>query len=213
VREIVGVVRDVKERPDEAEAQPQIYVPFWQDPPNTMSLVVRPSGGAAAAVAPAVRAAIARVDKERPLTNVRTIATISYEANAAARFRVVLIGAFALLVLTLAVVGVFGLLAYSVQQRAREFGVRIALGASMRDVLTIVFGSAARILGVGIVSGLIAAAALGRAMSSLLFGVEPTDPLTFGAVALLLATTAMVASTIPALRAARVNPIAALRDD
>jgi putative ABC transport system permease protein len=178
-----------------------------------MSLVVRPSGRSAAALTPAVRAAIARVDKERPLTNIRTIAAISYEANAAARFRAVVIGAFALLVLTLAVVGVFGVLAYSVQQRAREFGVRIALGATTCNVLAMVFGRTAWILGIGVVLGLIAAAALGRSMSSLLFGVQPLDPLTFGAVALLLATTAVVAAAIPALRAARVNPIVALRDE
>ena len=213
VREIVGVVRDTKERPDEADAKPQIYVPFWQDPPNGMSLVVRPSGGSAAALTPAVRAAIARVDKERPLTNVRTIAAIGYEANAAARFRAVVIGAFALLVLTLAIVGVFGVLVYSVQQRAREFGVRIALGATTGNVLAMVFGRTARVLGIGIVVGLVAAAGLGRSMSSLLFGVQPLDPLTFGAVALLLATTAMVAAAIPALRAASVNPIVALRDE
>jgi putative ABC transport system permease protein len=213
VREIVGVIGDVRERPDEVDAEPQIYVPFSQDPPNGMSLIVQPSGGSASALVPAVRAAIARVDKERPLTNVRTIATISYEANSAARFRAVIIGAFALLVLTLAVVGVFGVLAYSVQQRVREFGVRIALGATTSNVLTTVFGSTARILGVGIVVGLIAAAAVGRSMSKFLFGVQPVDPLTFSAVALLLAFTGMCAAAVPALRASRVDPIVALHDE
>jgi putative ABC transport system permease protein len=213
VREIVGVIRDVRERPDEADAAPQIYVPFWQDPPNGMSLIVRPSAGSAAAITPAVRAAIARVDKERPLTNVRTIATISYEANAAARFRAVVIGAFALLVLTLAVVGVFGVLAYSVQQRVREFGVRIALGATTRNVLLMVFGGTIRIIAAGLVVGLAAAAILGRSISSFLFGVRPVDPLTFAGVAALLAVTAALAMAVPALRAARVDPVIALRNE
>jgi putative ABC transport system permease protein len=213
VREIVGVIRDVKERSNEVNAEPQIYVPFRQDPPNTMSLIVQPSGGRASALAPAVRAAVARVDKERPLTDVRTIATISYEANSAARFRAVIIGAFALLVLTLAVVGVFGVLAYSVQQRVREFGVRVALGATTSNLVTTVFSCTARILGVGVVVGLIAAAAVGRSMSTFLFGVQPVDPLTFVAVAMLLALTGVCAATVPALRAARVDPIVALRDE
>jgi putative ABC transport system permease protein len=138
---------------------------------------------------------------------------ISYQANAAARFRAVVIGAFALLVLTLAVVGVFGVLAYSVQQRVREFGVRIALGATTSHVLTMVFGSTAWIVGVGIVVGLLGAAAVGRSISALLFGVQPIDPLTFAAVALLLALTAALATAVPALRAARVDPIVALRDE
>ena len=178
-----------------------------------MSLVVRPSGGSAAALTPAVRAAIARVDKERPVTNVRTIAAISYEANAAARFRAVLIGAFALLVLTLAVVGVFGVLAYSVQQRVREFGVRIALGATPRNVLLMVFGGTIRIIAAGLVIGLAAAAILGRSISALLFGVRPVDPLTFAGVAALLALTAALATAVPALRAARVDPVIALRNE
>jgi putative ABC transport system permease protein len=213
VREIVGVIGDVRERPDEVEAQPQIYVPFRQDPPNGMSLVVRPSGGSAAAITPAVRAAIARVDKERPITSVRTIATISYEANSAARFRAVVIGAFALLVLTLAVVGVFGVLAYSVQQRVREFGVRMALGATRRNVLLMVFGGTIRMIGAGLVIGVAAAAILGRSISAFLFGVRPVDPLTFGGVAALLAVTATLAIAIPAFRAAKVDPVVALRQD
>jgi putative ABC transport system permease protein len=213
VREIVGVVRNVKERPDEVDSPPQIYVPFRQDAPNAMSLIVQPSSGAAAALTPAVRAAIARVDKERPIVNLRTIATIGYEANSAARFRAVLIGAFALLVLTLAVVGVFGVLAYSVQQRVREFGVRIALGATTRNVLAMVCGGTARILGVGIVAGLVVAAAVGRSMSALLFGVQSADPLTFAGVAALLAVTAALATAVPAFRAAKVDPIVALRQD
>jgi putative ABC transport system permease protein len=213
VREIVGVVSNVKERPDETDAQPQIYVPFAQDTPSQLSLAVAPAGGSAAMLAPAVRAAIARVDRERPVQDVKTIAGIRREATSPARFRSVLVGAFALLAMTLSLVGVFGVLAYSVQQRVREFGVRVALGATTTNVLAIVFGSTARIVGVGVVAGLLAAAALGRSMSAFLFGVQPIDPLTFASVATLLASTAMLAATIPAVRAARVDPIVALRDE
>jgi putative ABC transport system permease protein len=213
VREIVGVVGQVREFPDKADTEPQIYVPLRQDPTTRLSLVVQPSGGSASALTPAVLAAIARVDKGLPVTKVRTIAAISYEANAAARFRAVIIGAFALLVLTLAVVGVFGVLAYSVQQRVREFGVRIALGATTRNVLLMVFGSTMRMIGAGLIIGLAAAAVLGRSMSSFLFGVQPLDPVTFAGVAALLAVTAALATAVPALRAARVDPIVALRQD
>jgi putative ABC transport system permease protein len=210
-REIVGVVRSVKISPAEPGSRPHLYVPFAQDPPTRLSLVVVPSGGSAAALAPQVRAAIARVDSERPVRNVRTIDGIRRVVTSPARFRTILVGAFALL--ALAVIGVFGVLTYSVQQRTREFGVRIALGATTRNVLTMVFRSTARMLGAGIVMGLVAAAAVGRSMSTLLFGVQPVDPLTFAAVAALLAGTAALATAIPAFRAARVDPIVALRED
>ena len=213
VREIVGVVSDVKERPDEPEPQPQLYVPVAQDTPSQLSLAIEPAGGSAAALASAVRTAIARVDRERPVQDVRTIATIRHDATAPARFRTVVIGAFSVLALTLAVIGVFGVLAYSVQRRMREFGVRIALGATTRDVLALVFGDTARLLGAGIVLGLLGAAAMGRSMSALLFGVQPIDPATFAAVASLLALTAALATAVPALRAARVDPIVTLRGE
>ena len=153
------------------------------------------------------------MDKERPVTAVRTIATISYEANAAARFRAVVIGAFAVLVLTLAVVGVFGVLAYSVQQRVREFGVRMALGATLNDVVRAVVGNAVRLVAAGTAIGLAAAAFLSRLLSSVLFGVRPLDPLTFAAVTILLALTAVVATAAPAWRAARIDPAVALRNE
>jgi putative ABC transport system permease protein len=213
VREIVGVVRNVKERPDEANPEPQIYVPIAQDAPTMLSLVVQPSGESASALAPAVRAAIARVDKERPVQEMRTLDGIRRDATSPARFRALLVGAFGVLALTLAIIGVFGVLSYSVQQRLREFGVRIALGATTRDVLAIVFGGTARILAAGIVVGLLGAIAMGRSISALLFGVRPTDPLTFAAAAAVLAVTAAVATMIPAFRASRVDPIVALRDE
>jgi putative ABC transport system permease protein len=164
-------------------------------------------------LASAVRAAIARVDPERPVQDVQTFAAIRHDATSPARFRTILLGAFALLAMTLSVVGVFGVLAYVVQQRVREFGIRIALGATAGDVLAIVLGGTARIVGIGIVVGLAAAAAAGRSMSTLLFGVHPTDPVTFAGVAVLLGLTATLATMLPALRAARVDPVVALRDE
>jgi putative ABC transport system permease protein len=176
-----------------------------------LTLVVEPASGSAAALAPAVRAAVARVDKERPVGNVITVAGISYRATAPARFRATVIGMFA--ALALAIVGVFGVLAYSVQQRVREFGVRLALGATTGDVLRLVFASTGGMLASGILLGLIGAALLARSIASFLFGVTPLDPLTFAGVAMLLALTAVCATLVPALRAARVDPIVVLRDE
>ena len=150
-RQIVGVVRQVKTFPGEREPVPQIYVPIAQGAWFTASINVRPVAGPAEALAPAVRAAIASVDKERPVARMRTIDTVAFEANARPRFRAVLVGTFATLALVLAMVGVFGVLAYSVQQRTREFGVRIAMGARMRDVLRLVLTGAARLTVIGIV--------------------------------------------------------------
>jgi putative ABC transport system permease protein len=110
-------------------------------------------------------------------------------------------------------VGVFGVLAYSVQQRVREFGVRIALGATTSQVLGLVLGSATRLIAIGAVIGLAAAAALGRTISTFLFGVQPLDPLTFVSVGIILAVTAAIASAAPAIRAARIDPVAAFRNE
>ena len=160
VRDIVGVVGQVKERPDESRPEPHIYVPIGQDPPWQASLVVSPVSGPASALAPAVRATVASIDRERPVARMRTVADISHEATAAARFRATLVASFAALALTLAIVGIFGVLAYGVQQRIREFGIRIALGATTGTVLRLVVASTARAVAAGILAGLIAAATL-----------------------------------------------------
>jgi putative ABC transport system permease protein len=213
LREIVGVVKDIKERPDEPEAQPHIYVPLAQNTWWLASLVVQPRSGSAAALTPAVRAAVARVDRDKPLTRIRTLTGIAVEATARPRFRAVLVGAFALLALVLAVVGVFGVLAYSVQQRTREFGVRIALGASAASVLRLVLSSAGGVIGSGAAIGLVAAAVLSRSMSTFLFGVQPLDPMTFLLVPVVLIMTAAIAVAAPAWRATRVDPVVAFRTE
>jgi putative ABC transport system permease protein len=212
-REIVGVVGQVKERPDEQEPQPHVYVPIAQNPWWTATLVVEPTGGAAEAVTSSVRSALARVDRNRPPGRIRTLSSIASEATARPRFRAVLIGTFALLALVLAMVGVFGVLAYSVQQRTREFGVRIALGASGLNVLGMVLGNAARLIGTGVVIGLVLAFAFSQSVASFLFGVEPRDPVTFVSVGAVLVLTALVACAVPAMRAVRVDPVEAFRSE
>ena len=212
-REIVGVVGQVKERPDEPEPQPHVYVPIAQNPWWTATLVVQPAGGPAEALASGVRAALSRVDRDRPATRIRTLTAIGNEATSRPRFRALLIGTFALLALLLAMVGVFGVLSYSVQQRTREFGVRIALGASARSVLGLVLGNAARIVGAGGVIGLALAFAFARSVAAFLFGVAPRDAATFGSAGAVLVVTAVVACAVPALRAVRVDPVEAFRNE
>jgi putative ABC transport system permease protein len=215
IREIVGVARQVKGRPDEARDLLQIYVPTTQDAIDDMFLVVRPSSGSASGLAPSVRSAIGRVDKEQlvSLRDVMTLEDIAWEATSRHRFRAVMVMTFATLALLLAMVGVFGILAYSVQQRIREFGVRRALGATSRDVLGLVLWSAARLVGSGLAVGLLLAATLAGLLRSVLFGVEPLDPITFAAVTGVLMVTAVVSIAGPAWRATHVDPARALRGE
>jgi putative ABC transport system permease protein len=211
-REIVGVARQVKERPDETEDLIQIYVPNQQVPHTEAYLLVRTSGDAEAQT-PDILRAIARVDKQLAVGTVVTLEGIARQATGRHRFRAMLVMTFAALALALAMVGVFGVLAYSVQQRVREFAVRITLGASTRQVLALVLGGAAQFVGVGAVIGLIAAAVLSRSISAFLFGIEPLDPLTFVSVTVILILTAVVACAMPALRAARIDPAVTFRSE
>lgn len=213
VREIVGVVTQLKERPDDLEDQPHIYVPIAQNTWWSASLLVEASSEPATALTPAVRDAVARVDSDRPLAPVRTLDDIKDQATAAPRFRAVLVGSFAALALALATVGVFGVLAYSVQRRTREFGVRVALGARGADVVRLVVADTARLAVAGAAIGLIGAALLGRFVSSFLFGVRPLDPIAFAAAVGILLLTAAVATAAPAMRAVTVDPAVTLRGD
>jgi putative ABC transport system permease protein len=212
VREIVGVARQVKGRPDETEDLLQVYVPIAQFTVDDMFLLVRPERGSGA-LAPAIRAAIGRIDKKQlvGIRNVITLEDVAWEATARHRFRAVLVASFAGLALLLAMVGIFGVLAYTVQERVRDFGVRRALGATSGDVLRLVAGNAARVIAAGAVIGLGAAVMFSRMLTTMLFGVEPLDPATFAFVALALILTAAVAIAGPAWRAARIDPAVALR--
>jgi putative ABC transport system permease protein len=156
---------------------------------------------------------VARVDRQVAVARIRTMATIADEATARPRFRAVLVGAFAALALTLATVGILGVLAQLVQQRMREFGVRIALGASRQHVIGLVLRHATRITVAGLVAGLALAAMLGRLLATLIYPVTPLDPLTFVLVPIITALTAAAACVAPAWRATRVDPATAFREE
>jgi putative ABC transport system permease protein len=211
--EIVGVAKQVKGRPDEPKDFVQIYVPLAHSLSDDMLLLVRSKTGRAEALTPAVRAAISRIDTEQ-LVSIRDIVTledVEWAATGRHRFRAVMVGAFAALALVLAMVGVFGLLGYSVQQRVRDFGVRRALGATTRDVLQLVVGDAARVVLAGAVIGLVLSVILGRLITSMLFSVKPFDFVTFAMVTIVIAVTAAIAIIGPAWRASQIDPAVALR--
>ena len=203
----------MKGRPDENKDFVQLYVPMAQDLSDDIFLVVRPKSGRAEALAPSVRAAISRVDKEQ-LVSIRSVMTLDDIARAATgrhRFRAVMVIAFAALALVLAMVGVFGILAYSVPQHVRDFGVRRALGATTNDVLRLVITNAARVIAAGAVIGLLLSAVCGRLIETMRFGVRPLDPVTFVVVTIVLGITAALSIAGPAWRAARIDPAVALR--
>lgn len=215
VREVVGVVRQVKGRPDETSDLVQVYVPLAQDPMDDLFMVVRPVTGTGDALAASVRSAIGRVDKAQ-LVSVRDVVTledIAWEATGRHRFRAVLVAAFAGLAVVLAMVGLFGTLAYSVQQRVRDLGVRRALGATSTAVLRTVVRDAGLVIALGATAGLALSIAASRLLATMLFGVHPLDPLTLAAVAAVLLVTAAIAVAGPAWKATRVDPAIALRGE
>jgi putative ABC transport system permease protein len=211
-REIVGVARQVKERMDEPEESALVYAPLAQFPWTDTYLVVQASAGPVQSLIPSIRDAIARIERNVPVRRERTLTDLANLITAPHRFRAIIAGTFAALALVLAMVGIFGVLSYSVEQRARELGVRMALGATATNVLSLILGSAARTIATGAVIGLAAAAALAQTMSTFLFGVQPLDPVTFVSVAVLLTLTA-VAIAAPAWRATRVDPVVAFRNE
>ncbi|HTV01032.1 MAG TPA: FtsX-like permease family protein, partial [Luteitalea sp.] len=215
VREIVGVARQIKASPTETSDLVQIYVPLAQDTPGDVFLMVTPASGSASALTMPVRGAINRIDKAQ-LVSVRHIMTLDdvvAEANARHRFRAVLVMAFAGLALLLAMVGLFGMLAYAVQQRTRDFGVRRALGASTRHVLVQVARAAVWVMAIGAAVGLTLSLLLSRLMATMLFGVPPTDVVTFVGVATVMLVGALVSTVGPAWRAVRIEPASALRSE
>ncbi len=209
---IVGVVGGVKHTDVKAEPRPTLYVPAEQSPWETMTLVVRSSGDPSA-LAAVLREEVAAVDKDQPLSEITTMEQLFAKAVAPQRFNLMLVGLFAALALLLATVGVYGVIAYSVTQRAQELGVRLALGASSRDILRLIICQAMRVSLVGVGLGLVAAVALTRVMTSLLFEVSATDPVVFVGLAVVLIAVTLVASYIPARRATKVDPLVALRNE
>jgi putative ABC transport system permease protein len=213
VREIVGVARQTSGEPDAPQELLQVYVPLAQFPTGDVYMVVQPSSGTAEALTPLVRRVVARIDPDVPVRRDRTLEVLSIQSTAGYRFRAKMVGIFALLALVLAMVGVFGVLAYTVQQRQREIGVRMALGATSGRVMWLVFRDAGWMILTGAIVGVWAAAFSGRLISTFLFGVDPLDPLTFASVPVVILITAIVAAAAPAWRASRINPVVAFRHE
>jgi putative ABC transport system permease protein len=210
--EVVGIVGDVKDAGLDEEFPPEIYLPLQQWPVRSMSVALRTSV-APETLTSAVRAEVAAVDPNLPVSNIRTMDQILARSISQPRFYMTLLAIFAAVALVLAAVGIFGVLSYAVAQRTREIGIRMALGAQERTVLTLVVRQAMLLAGAGIVIGIGVALALSSTMASLLFEVTPTDPSTFALVAAILAIVALGASYLPARRATRVDPIIALRTE
>jgi putative ABC transport system permease protein len=210
--DIVGVVGDVKERGLNAQPEPQVYVAFAQVPDDTMSLVLRtavPPTSLAGAVRQHVRAA----DPNLALYDLKELDEVLTESVSQSRFYMLLLGTFAAAALLLAAIGIFGVMSNAVAHRTREIGIRLALGAQGSEVRRLVLRDACLLAVLGIVIGVLASLQLTAVLSSLLFGLEPTDPITLGGVALLLLAVALGSSYLPAWRASRVDPLIALRAD
>jgi predicted permease len=214
--EIVGIARDVAFRRLDEPPQPELYLAEAQGravadfPSTTMSLLVR-SASRPLALAAAVRRAVREADPAVPVSRVQTLDELLARSVSRQRFDLALLGLFAALALALASVGIYGILAHAVRQRTHEIGIRQALGARPGDLFRLLVGEGLRLTLAGLALGLAAAAALTRFQQSLLFGVSPTDPLTFAGVAVLLCAVALAACSLPARRALAVDPMAALR--
>jgi putative ABC transport system permease protein len=221
VAKIVGVVGDVRERLD-LDPSPVMYQIPSQIPDADMSLLngfertailVRTQPGVAPmSVSQAVKQ-ILLVDHDLAAVNMRTIDQVSLDSTARQNFNLLLLSVFAAIAVLLAMVGIYGVMSYAVEQRTHEIGIRAALGANRRDTLRLVLIQALRISLVGIVSGIAASAALTRLLTAQLFAVRPLDPLTFITVPVILLAIALAAAYVPALRAARVDPMMALRHE
>jgi putative ABC transport system permease protein len=209
---IVGVVSDVQDSGPSIEPRGTIYFPIAQNTPDALWLAVR-TAGPAAQVVPRMREALAAIDKEVPLASVGTLEERLDGSVAQPKFSMLMLGIFAAIALVLAAVGIYGVISYSVAQRTHEIGLRIALGARRLDVLMMVVRQVLVITAIGIVIGGAGALATGSLLTGLLFGVRAGDPVTFASVSIGLALVALVAAAVPALRAARLDPVAALRGE
>jgi putative ABC transport system permease protein len=210
--EIVGVVDDIRYVGLRESPQPSLYFPHRQAPFRRMTVIVRTSRDPEMVIG-GVRAAVAEIDPDLPVTRLAEMGQVMDRAVARERFSMLLLTLFGAAALVLANVGIYGVLSYSVEQRSRELGIRMALGAHRGDVRGMVLRQALGLIGVGVAVGLAAALVLSRVLESQLFGVSPRDPLTFAGVALLLATVALTAAYLPARRATAVDPIVALRNE
>ncbi len=210
---IVGVVETVRTRGVAATPRPEMFIPYAQRPGRALNIVLHTEGGDPSAYANTLREAVWDLDPDMPVSQVATLDEVFATSIASERFVSLLLALFAGLALVLGVIGIYGVMAFMVSRQTREIGIRMALGARPGDVLGRVMGQGAILTGLGIVLGLGGAIAAGRALSSLLFGVAPTDPLTLGGVTLLLGLSALFACFWPARRATRVDPMITLRTE
>ena len=218
-RTIVGVIADIRHGGLDQDPRPEVWMPYAQLPDGLATTWLRGLNVAARtstdpeAAMPALRAAMRALNADLPLTNVRTLDTLASESTAERRLETSLLAAFASIALVLAAVGLFAVLAFYVAQHVQEFGVRLALGATPRGLLALVVRRGLTLLAVGLAVGLPAALAMGRGMSTLLYGVEPADPAALGGAIVLLSAVTLAACAVPARRAMRTDPLAALRTD
>jgi putative ABC transport system permease protein len=209
-REIVGIVSDVKQYGVDRPTTNQTYEPYAQQPYGNPNFVIR-TAGPPAAILSSLRPAIYAVDKDQPVASIRPLEAIMADNIARQRFAMTLLTVFAVVALIIAAVGIYGVMAYTVTQRTGEIGIRLALGAQPRDVLQLILTHGGKLVGAGLLLGLVLALAGGRIVQSILFSTNARDPLTFAAITTLLALVALVACLLPARRATKVDPMVALR--
>jgi putative ABC transport system permease protein len=209
-REIIGVVRDVRFRGVNRPSEPALYPSLLQMPMSSVSLIVQ-TGSNPMKAFPTVRDAIWSVDRDLALGNVKSLEQLLHESVGSARFQMLLLSIFGAVALLLAAIGIYGVISYQVNQRTREMGVRLALGAGHGQLVRLVVGEGAALAAAGIGIGVAGAAVVTRLISAMLFGVSERDLVTFAAVALLLGLVAIIASYLPARRLSRINPVIALR--
>jgi len=207
---VVGIVGDVKSYGLDEETPAQAYEPYLQQPFPFMTLVVRTTGNPIG-LNEAIRREVLNIDKEQPVFSINTLDQLIANSIAQKRFSVFLLGIFAAIAMILAAVGLYGVMSYTVTQRTQEIGIRIALGAQQGHVLKLIVGQGLLLTLTGITLGLIAAFVLTRLLSGLLFGVSTTDPMTFVLISMFLLVVSLLACFLPARRAAKVDPIVALR--
>ena len=208
--QVIGVVADVRPRMTDAAAQPEMYFPYMQRSRHEMSLVLR-SRLTPAVLERAVRRELRAIDAEQPLYDVQTMEEVMSGVLSRPRSTTSMVAFFSLASLLLAAIGIYGVLSFSVAQRSREIGVRLALGAQIRQIRALVVGQSMKLVAAGIVIGIPASLVLARFFSTLLFGITAADPMTMGAVATIVLAVGWIAAYLPARRATRVDPGRALR--
>jgi putative ABC transport system permease protein len=211
IAEIIGVVGDVRWRSLTEDAPPIMFQAHAQNPRRFMSYVVRAPN--ADSMAPALRALVRRLDAQQPIVGIKMLAGTRQESLATRRFNLMLLAVLAVVALILAAVGIFSVMSYAVTQRTSEIGIRMALGAGAGDVFQLIVGHAVKLVAIGAAVGVAGALLSSKAIGSLLYGVKPADPWTFAAIVVVIAATALLASYLPARRAAKVDPLVAIRYD